>query len=237
MTHSDLYLLCFVFGFVWSVAALLFGSFHLHDHMHGPHVHHHGMHSPRDIGRAASDSHIWSEFLNVNSFAIFIAWFGGCGYLMSRHSGLGFAIVLLSSVLAGLVAAFLLAYFLRFLHRRERVLDPFDYDMVGVLGRVSSTIREGGTGEILFSRDGARQSACARSEEGQPIERGIEVIVTRYEKGVAYVRTWSAMTNYEAAYKEQDLRGSGEEAPPLSTWPPPPRDGGDSIEGFLTKER
>ena len=36
----------------------------------------------------------------------------------------------------------------------EKELDPADYDMIGVLGRVSSTVREGGTGEMIFSQNG-----------------------------------------------------------------------------------
>ena len=35
-----------------------------------------------------------------------------------------------------------------------------------------------------------RRVAGARSEDGAPIPKGSEVIVTRYEKGIAYVRPW-----------------------------------------------
>lgn len=205
MTASNVYLLCFAFGFFWAVASLLLGSFRLHGHVHAAHVHPHAGHAghlPTHAGHAAHTagkgsvgSRLWGEFLNMHSLAIFLAWFGGCGFLMTRHSRIGVAAVLLVSVLGGLLSAFAVASFLHFLQGKERELDPFDYDMVGVLGRVSSSIRNGGTGEILYSRDGARASACARSEEGRPIERGVEVVVTRYEKGVAYVRTWDSMTN------------------------------------------
>jgi hypothetical protein len=73
-------------------------------------------------------------------------------------------------------------------------LDPADYEMIGVLGRVSSPIRPGGIGEVIYQRDGARKPLCAKSEEDISIARGEEVIVTRYEKGIAYVRTWEALT-------------------------------------------
>jgi hypothetical protein len=63
--------------------------------------------------------------------------------------------------------------------------------MTGVLGRVSSAIRaEAGIGEIIFSQAGARRSAAARTEDGSGIERGAEVIVVRYEHGIAHVRRW-----------------------------------------------
>ena len=204
MAASNVYLFCFAFGLLWAIASLLLGSFHVHGHAHGAHLHSHpghirAGHAAHGAAKGAPASKFWGEFLNLHSIAIFLAWFGGCGFLMSRHSRSGLALVLLVSILGGLVSAFVVAWFLHFLHGKEHVLDPFDYDMVGVLGRVSSSIRNGGTGEILYTRDGARASACARSEEGKPIDCGVEVVVTRYEQGVAYVRTWDSLA-------ERDVR-------------------------------
>ena len=62
--------------------------------------------------------------------------------------------------------------------------------MVGVLGRLSIPIRAGGTGELIYSQEGTRRVAGARSEDGVAIPKGSEVMVTRYEKGIAYVRKW-----------------------------------------------
>ena len=76
-------------------------------------------------------------------------------------------------------------------------MDPADYEMVGVLGRTSMPIREGGTGEIIYSQAGTRRTCGARSEPGTPIAKGAEVVVTRYEKGIAYVRLWSEISGEE----------------------------------------
>ena len=65
--------------------------------------------------------------------------------------------------------------------------------MIGVLGKVSCPIRADGVGEVIYVRDGARKPVAARSQDGMAVGRGEEVIVTRYERGVAYVRTWAAM--------------------------------------------
>jgi hypothetical protein len=43
---------------------------------------------------------------------------------------------------------------------------------------------------LIYSQEGTRRVAGARSEDGAAIPRGTEVIVTRYEKGIAYVRPW-----------------------------------------------
>jgi membrane protein implicated in regulation of membrane protease activity len=132
--------------------------------------------------------------VNPSSAAVFLAWFGGVGYLLTRHSGLGFWIDLGLAIAVGLTGAWFLAAFLHFLQSREQPLDPADYEMTGVLGRVSSVIRPEGVGEVIYVRDGTRRPLAARSEDRSQIERGEEVIVTRYEKGIAYVRTWDAMT-------------------------------------------
>jgi hypothetical protein len=66
-----------------------------------------------------------------------------------------------------------------------------------VLGKVSSPIREGGTGEIVYSQMGTRRVCGGRSDDGSAIAQGTEVVVTRYEKGIAYVRLWSEMSGNE----------------------------------------
>ena len=76
------------------------------------------------------------------------------------------------------------------LFAHEAPLDPADYDMVGVLGKLSIPIRKGGTGELIYSQEGTRRVTGARSEDGLAIPKGAEVMVTRYEKGIAYVKPW-----------------------------------------------
>jgi membrane protein implicated in regulation of membrane protease activity len=215
MSWPDLYLLCFFVGALWSVATLLLGGFHLghsgathvgHGHVghgagahaHVGHGHAHAGHGPAKAGHApASESAIlgWlGAMANPSCAAVYLTWFGGVGYLLTRHSGWAFWVNLLVAIAIGLLGAWILAAFLRFLQAREQPLNAADYDMVGVLGRVSSTIRPGGVGEVIYLRDGARRPLCARSDDGSEIRRDEEVIVTRFEKGIAYVRTWDAMT-------------------------------------------
>ena len=76
---------------------------------------------------------------------------------------------------------------------REAPLDPADYDMVGVLGKLNMPIRAGGTGELVYTQGGTRRVAGARAESGDAIAKGVEVVVTRYEKGIAYVRPWDEL--------------------------------------------
>src|SRR5579875_1614971 len=204
MTWPDIFLFCFAVGALWSLASLLLGGLHL-GHGHAAHGHSVQAHAgnahagarlagPKLKTRAAQDASWLGAMINPSCGAIFLAWFGGIGYLLLRHSGFAFWIDLALAVAVGLAGAWLLAGFLRFLQSREQPLDPADYDMVGVLGRVTSAIRPGGVGEVIYVRDGARRPVAARSDDDKEIGRDEEVIVTRYERGTAYVRTWDAMT-------------------------------------------
>ena len=140
--------------------------------------------------------------LNPSSMAVFLAWFGGVGYILTRHTGLLLLIDVAVAAVVGLIGAWFLAAFLRFLQAREKPLDPADYDLIGVLGQVSAAIRQGGIGEMIYARDGCRRSLPVRSEDATEIKRGEEVVVTRFEKGVAFVRTWDAMT--QPMYQEKN---------------------------------
>jgi membrane protein implicated in regulation of membrane protease activity len=209
MNWPDVYLLCFFVGALWSLASLLLGGFHLgHSgsahaghgnagHVHVGHGHAHAGHGPAKAGHGFSESSLmgWlGAMANPSCAAVYLAWFGGIGYLLTRHSGWAFWVNMLVAIAVGLFGAWILAAFLRFLQSREQPLDAADYEMVGILGRVSSTIRPGGVGELIYVRDGTRRPLAARSEDGREIKRGEEVVVTHFEKGIAYVRTWEAMT-------------------------------------------
>jgi len=61
---------------------------------------------------------------------------------------------------------------------------------VGSLGRVNQTIRENGIGEVIYSNNGVRKSCGARSADGQRIDKGSEVVITAYERGIASVRRY-----------------------------------------------
>jgi membrane protein implicated in regulation of membrane protease activity len=134
------------------------------------------------------------------TLAAFLAWFGGTGYLLARFSTVRFVGGLLLSVAAGiLAAAFIFLFLTRVLISKEENLDQADYEMVGVLGRITSSVRGGGTGEIVYSQAGTRRVSAARSEDGGAIAKGSEVLVTRYERGIAYVRLWQELAGEEHA--------------------------------------
>jgi len=209
---SDFYLICFAVGFCFSFFSFVFGGSRF-GRLHLPHFHGHSVpaaHTPVAVGHApvahgpagshsaaanpAARGSSVSPF-NPPSLAAFLAWFGGTGYLLTRFSSMWVGLGLLLSVGSGIVGGGIIFLFLsRVLISEDESMDPADYEMVGVLGRLCVSIREGGTGEILYSQAGTRRVCGARSEDGSAMAKGTEVVVTRYEKGIAYVRLWSEMS-------------------------------------------
>jgi membrane protein implicated in regulation of membrane protease activity len=188
---DSFYLICFCVGLVLSLISVVGGFAHLHiGRVHVGHAAH---------GHAANGAHRGSGISAVNGFTItvFLCWFGGAGYLLHHSSIFGGPLVLLIALISGVAGAALIwAVLFKLLLPRERVLTPEETEMAGVLAQVSDSIRDGnGIGEIIFSQSGARRAAAARSEDGSAIERGEEVIVIRYDRGVAYVRRWDELTN------------------------------------------
>ncbi len=179
MTLPDFFLLCFVVGFALSALSFLVSGFHL------PHLHIHS----HSVGRGSWKS--GTGAINFGTATTFLAWFGGTGYLLERIWPASILAVFAGASASGLLGAALVFWFVVYvLARHEKNLDPADFDLCGVLGRVSCSVRVGGTGEMIFSQQGQRRAIPIRSENGHTLPRGVEVVVMRYERGIAYVRPW-----------------------------------------------
>jgi membrane protein implicated in regulation of membrane protease activity len=216
MTWADFYLVCFVVGFVFSLLMFVAGGAHLHL----PHLHWHfpgwqGPATPHPGGFQAGLRGGPVSPFNLISITAFLAWFGGTGYLLARHSTMWFFTALLISILSGMGGAVIIYLFLsRVLTSPDEELRSADFDMVGVLGNLSVRIREGGTGELVYSQAGTRRVCAARAEDGSAILKGTEVVVTRYERGIAYVRPWSELAGEEDEMTEATDANPRKEARP-----------------------
>jgi len=121
---------------------VLSGSFHLH--LHGLHHVDFG-HGHADFGHGAGDGGHGPEvsFLNFGTIAAFPRLVRRTGYILERYASIWFLLGIGIAFMSGLGGAALIFLFLaKVLVSKEENLNPADYDMVGVLARVSSSIRE-----------------------------------------------------------------------------------------------
>lgn len=179
---NAIYLTCFAVGLVLSCVSFFGGALHLHIgrfQIHGLAKGAHGQ-----SGHAASP-------LNGFTLMAFLCWFGGTGYLLHEAHVFNVVLVLLFSAISGVAGASLVFWFLvKVLMPKERTLEPEDTEIIGVIGRLSASLSAKGFGEMIYSQNGARRCVTVRSEDHSTMERGTEVLVMRYERGVAYVRRW-----------------------------------------------
>ena len=133
-----------------------------------------------------------SSMINAAAVTAFLTWFGGGGLLLERLTPWIVPLVYGGAAVLGLGGGALINSAINALARRESTAQSLS--MIGVIAKTVVPIRaDDGTGEIVFTHAGTRRVAGARSDCGRAIDKGTEVIVTRYERGIAYVATWDEL--------------------------------------------
>ena len=187
MNWPAIFLGCFVVGFVLSVLSFAFGI--LDAHIHFPWETH--AHAHVHVGVDHAHAHGYGP-VNFATLTAFVAWFGGAGYLLTTQFRWLTVPALVASVPVGFVGATLVFLLMaKVLWSPNENMQTADYDMVGVLGRLTQPIRQEGIGELVYTQGGTRKSCGARSADGSAMEKGSEVVVTAYERGIATVKRWT----------------------------------------------
>lgn len=134
MTWSDFYLICFVVGLLLSALSFVLGNLHLHIHLPFHfHFGHFDFGAPQAHGPAGAHGG-GLPAINFGTITAFLAWFGGIGYLLTRHSNLYALTALGVAILGGFLGASIIFMAIsRVLMRHEMQFEPEDCDMVGVL--------------------------------------------------------------------------------------------------------
>ena len=193
MSHllANIFLGCFLVGFALTLISLLFGF----DHGGADGVHFGdgggvdlGDGGGVDAGDGSAGGH-HASFFSYTGMLMFLTCFGGVGYILNRNASGALVFILTGSVVAGMLGATIMfLYFNHFLRHGETPMNPANYQMAGTLARVTSGIRMGETGEVTYVQGGARKTIGARSDEDLAHPQGEEVVIVRYERGLAYVR-------------------------------------------------
>jgi hypothetical protein len=208
------YLICFLAGVGFSVLSLLSmvghsltagGGHahvpHVHGHAHGHasahgHAHAHaGQQSAGNVVKSAQHavadvthemSTPWLVRLNIAALVFFLAVFGGIGALLTQSTPLPQIATAVIAAAGGVGGSVAVNRLMAALAARERPLEALSY--YGTPARVTIPIRDGGgTGEIIYTVEGTRRCSGARSDDGAGIGKDADVVILRYDKGIAYV--------------------------------------------------
>lgn len=193
---QQFFLGCFAFGLAFTVATFLLGAFGGGHGLHIPGLDGilgHGDAGAHAGGHAGGHHGSGISPFNLSTIAAFLTWFGGAGYLLVRYSSFTGTVIVGLSTAAGVVGGGAIFVTLaRYVAPRLTEMRPEDYQVTGVAARITSPIRAGGTGEIVYSLAGTRRSEAARSATGEALERGTEVVILKVERGIAYVEPWES---------------------------------------------
>src|SRR5579872_3304032 len=178
---ETIFLACFVFGLLFTLASLALGAIgggigHGGLHVggaHAPGIHGGGAHAAGPHGASAHGAsahphagHAAAQddlpLLNASSLIGGLTWFGAAGYVLTRLGDWALPAAVLGALVVGALGWYLIARFLGLILKGEVEMDPEDYRLEGTVSRVSVAIPAGGTGEILFEKGGTRRSEAAR---------------------------------------------------------------------------
>jgi membrane protein implicated in regulation of membrane protease activity len=174
-----------------------------------------------DLDHSGSDSSVHGHHahdavapVNVSTILAFLTWFGGVTYLARNGFDwmTGFALVF--GAMAGFGGAYVIYQVFKRLRAAAGTLDPAENRIEGTVARVTSSIRAGGVGEIVYQIGGRQQIAAARAKDGTAIPRDTDVVIVDRTGGFALVQSWETFLGEEHA----DLAPLSS---PSATRPPP----------------
>jgi hypothetical protein len=193
---ADFYLAVFIIGFALTMISFATGlaghSFgHSGDFGHGAD----GGHGA-DSGGPRGGHGVGVPFVNFGTITAFLTWFGGIGYLLTAYSQVLAVATVMAALVGGLIGGGIIFVFMAKVLAPDQIpLDPADYHLPGTLGRITVSIPPNGTGEMVYTQAGTRKTVAARGTGGEEIARGTEVVVLRYERGIAYTRPWDQVAD------------------------------------------
>ena len=159
------------------------------------------------------------SWLSPLTLAAGALWFGGAGLLAEGllPAAASRVAVLLAVVAAVLGAAFVRAAMAAFVRAST---SPLQGSAVGTVGTLSAPIRDDAPGEVIYTLEGLRCSAAARSVDGTPLPRGTTVVIVRREQGIAWVEPLdplAALNQPSAPARAPDRTQQSDLSPPSTS--------------------
>ena len=193
------YWICFLSGIAYaSVAALLGGLFGFGHGGAGaggmePAAHDFGTSHDVGAGHGEATAGVGPEEVAISplspmTLATFSTVFGGTGLILTRMFHYNLYVSLPSAVAAGLlVAGAVFSIFYRLFNAVQGTSEVTMANLVGLTGEVTVAIPAAGVGGVAYIALGNRQTALARSQEGEDIPLHTPVRVVRVVGSTIYV--------------------------------------------------
>jgi membrane protein implicated in regulation of membrane protease activity len=148
--------------------------------------------------------------VSPGAFLVFLSWLGGVSFVLRRAADWPLLAALPVAALLGIGVAAVVQRAVRKLSTAEgSVLEPEHYRLPGTIGRVSSSIRAGGTGEVIYEQAGVRQVVAARATGAEELQRGTEVLVLSVDNGIAIVQVFDPFATLDQAGDTEALARQG----------------------------
>jgi membrane protein implicated in regulation of membrane protease activity len=171
---------------------------------------------PQQLAVALGWTLSWLSPLTLAAGAL---WFGGAGLLAegllpAAASTVAVLLAVVAAVLGAALVRVAMAAFVR------ASTPPLHGDAVGAVGTLSAPIRLDAPGEVLYTLEGLRCSAAARSVAGTPLPRGTTVVIVRREQGIAWVEPLdplAALNQQSAPARAPDRTQHGDLSPPSTS--------------------
>ena len=118
--------------------------------------------------------------------AAFLVVFGGAG--MIALPGLGLYLATTVSGAVGLVAGYAVFRLYTFLYKRQNTSAVARQSLIGAGAKVSEAIPQGSYGKITYYANGNTYTAPAKSENGDGIKRGSDVVIVSIVRNTYFVK-------------------------------------------------
>jgi membrane protein implicated in regulation of membrane protease activity len=139
-----------------------------------------------DVAADAGDGVTPSPF-SLRTITMFLMGFGGGG-LIAKGAGVSDELSLVPATLTGVLMASLMYLFLRYLYGSVGTTMSQPSDYVGLIGRVTVSVPEGGQGTVSLTVKGQTANTACVSADSTAIPFGSEIYVVSYAGGVASVK-------------------------------------------------
>jgi hypothetical protein len=124
-----------------------------------------------------------------------MAAFGAIGYLIVRNSSLGSSATMLIALGSGVAGWLGMTFLMAKWALKPSAFSAHDEaeEIQGQPAQVVDPISAGVLGSIRFQKNGRMHDAPARGITTENLPRGTEVVIDRFEDGVAIVEDWASV--------------------------------------------